>query len=363
MKANLYTTGKQAVNLSHHDDQTKPEMDKKCTGHVQSIKHNKTKEYQSGKKESNLHLNLKVLQWLGLWPCDKDSMCFKALFLRIAFYFAFTIQATINIVEIMDMTVNWGHLSNPTENIYTIGCSIMAIVKELTIIFNTKNIQSLVNILDNELAVPRKLGSPHEQEQIAKGCKKQARMFTLIFIPMCAFVGTSFSFVPFVDILLGHSTTGVSSQRPMPYTAWFPFNVTETPAYEVAYIYLSLETAYTSVYIAACDTLFVALIIHLGGQFQILQVSLRGIKVHAMKKVQAIDKERVRSGSIDLSSTKLPHSAISETEVSVHEKDVYLDTTKANKSSEEIYLSNEYLAAELQHHLKDCIKHHQILLK
>lgn len=362
MQANSYITENQTVHLSHHDNQMKPETDENCTGHVQSIKHDKTKEYQAGKKESNLHLNLTVLQWLGLWPC-KDSMWFKALFLHIAFCFAFTIQATIHIVEIMDIIVNWGHLNNLTENIYTIGCSIMAIVKELTIIFKTKNIQNLVEILDNELDVPRKQGSPQEQERIARACKKQARMFTLIFISMCAFVGTSFSFVPFVDILLGQSTTGVSSQRPMPYTAWFPFNVTETPAYEVAYIYLSLETAYTGTYIGSCDSLFVALIIHLRGQFQILQVSLRDIKVHAMKKVQATDKERITSGSINPSSTKLPHSAISETEVSAHEIDVYLDTTKVDKSSEEIYLNNEYLAAELQHHLKECIKHHQILLK
>ncbi|PNF32755.1 hypothetical protein B7P43_G04512, partial [Cryptotermes secundus] len=225
----------------------------------------------------NLHLNLTILQWLGLWSCNKGSTRFKALFLRIAFCFAFTIQATIHIVEIMDITVNWGHLSNPTENIYTIGCSIMAIVKELTIIFRTKNIQTLVNILDNELFVPRKQGSPQQQEEIARACKKEARMFTLIFISMCTFVGTSFSFVPFVDILLGHSATDVSSQRPMPYTAWFPFNVTETPAYEVAYIYLSLETTYTAIYIGSCDALFVALIIHLRGQFQILHVSLRDI--------------------------------------------------------------------------------------
>jgi hypothetical protein len=239
----------------------------------------------------------------------------------------------------------------------------VAIVKELTIIFKKNNIQNLVNILDNEPAVPRKQESLQHQEQIARACKKQARMFTLTFISMCAFVGTSFSFVPFADALLGHSTTGASSNRPMPYTAWFPFNVTETPAYEVAYIYLSLEAAYTAVYIACCDALFVALIIHLCGQFQILQVSLRDIKVHTLKKVQATGKETIRSGSINLSSTKLPHSAISETEVSVHEKDVYLDTTTADKSSEEIYLSNEYLAAELLHDLKECIKHHQILLK
>jgi hypothetical protein len=364
MQANSYKAGKQTVNLSHHEDQSKPEMDKKCsTGHVQSIKHDKTREYQSGKKVGNLHLNLTVLQWLGLWPCNKDSMCFKALFLRTAFCFAFTVQATINIVEIMDIIVNWGHLDNLAENIYTIGCSITAIVKELTIIFNTKNIQSLVNILDNELAVPIKQGSSQQKEQIARTCKNQARMFTLIFISMCAFVGTSFSFVPFADNLLGHSTTGVSSPRPMPYTAWFPFNVTETPAYEVAYIYMSLETTYTSVYIASCDALFVAIIIHLCGQFQILQVSLRDIKVHVMKTFQATDKERIRSGSINLSPTDLPHSAISETEVYAYENDVYLDTTKDNKSSEELDLSNEYLAAELQHHLKECIKHHQILLR
>jgi hypothetical protein len=232
----------------------------------------------------------------------------------------------------------------------------MAMVKELTIIFKTKNIQSLVNILDNELAVPRKNGSPQHQKQIVRACKKQARMFTLIFMSMCAFVGTSFSFVPFADILLDHSTTGSSSHRPMPVTAWFPFNVTETPAYEVAYIYLSLEAAYTGVYIASCDALFVALIIHLSGQFQILQASLRDIKADAMKKVQASDKEMIRSESINLSSTKLPHSAMSQTD---------FDITKADKSSVnlDICLSNQCIDAELQHHLKECIKHHQILLK
>jgi hypothetical protein len=361
MQAKLHTIGKQYVNLTDHEDQMKPETEK-CTGHVHSMEHDKPKEYQSEKKQSILHLNLTLLQWLGLWPCNKDSICFKALFLRAGFCFAFTIQATINIVEIMDIIMNWGHLSNLPENMYTIGCSLMAIVKELTIIFRTKNIQSLVNILDNELSVPRKQGSPQHQKQIERASKWQAKMFTLIFVSLCAFVGTSFSFVPFADMLVSQSTTGASSHRPMPYTAWFPFNVTETPVYEVVYIYMSLETTYTSIYIASSDALFVALIIHLSAQFQILQDSLRDIKAHAMKKVQAVDKEKIRSDSTNLSSTKLPHSAISEKEVSVNEKAIYFDFTEDDKSSE-IHFSNECLAAELQNHLKECIKHHQILLK
>jgi hypothetical protein len=362
MQAKLHTVGKQHVTLSDHENQMKSETEKKCTDHVHFKEYAKAKQYQSEKEQSILHLNLTLLQWLGLWPCKRDSMCFKALFLRTAFCFALTIQASINIVEIMDIIVNWGHLSNLPENIYTIGCSLMAIVKELTIIIRTKNIQSLVNILDNELAVPRKYGSPQHQEQIARASKRQARMFTLIFVSICAFVGTSFFFVPYADILLSNSTNGASSHRPMPYTAWFPFNVTETPVYEVVYIYMSLETTYTSVYIASSDALFVALIIHLSGQFQIVQVSLRDIKAHAMKRVQAVDKERIRSDSTNLSSTKLSHAFISETEVSMNEKDIYFDFKEDDKSSE-LHLSNESLAADLQNHLKECIKHHQILLK
>lgn len=344
----------------------KPETVKKHTGtgtgRAYSIKWDRMTEHQSEKKRSILHLNLTLLQWLGLLPCNKDSVPFKALFLRTAFYFAFTIQASINIVEIMDIIVNWGHLRNLPENIYTIGCSLMAIVKELTIIFRIKNIQGLVNTLDNELAVPRKQGSPQHHKQIAKARERQARMFTLIFVSMCAFVGTSFSFVPFADIVIGHPTTDASSHRPMPYAGWFPFNVTKSPVYEVVYIYMSLETTYTSIYIASCDSLFVALIIHLSGQFQILQVSLRDIKAQAMQKVQAMGKERIRSDSMNPSSTKLPHSAMSETDISANEKDLCFNIAKADISNE-TYLSNECLAAELQNHLKECIKHHQILLK
>lgn len=347
MQAKLHTIGKQYVNLTDHEDQMKPETEKQRTGHVHSMEHAEPKEYQSEKKQSILHLNLTLLQWLGLWPCNKDSMRFKALLLRAGFCFALSIQATINIVEVMDIIMNWGHLSNLPENIYTIGCSIMAIVKELTIVIRAKNIQNLVNILDNELSASSKQGSA-QHKQIERASKWQTRMFTLCFVSLCVFVGTSFSFVPFADLLVSRSTADASSHRPMPYTAWFPFNVTETPVYEVVYIYMSLETTYTSIYIASSDALFVALIIHLSGQFQILQGSLRDIKANAMKKLQTVDKDKIRSNSTDLSSTQLPHSAISE---------------KEDDESGEIHFSNERLAEEMQNHLKECIKHHQILLK
>lgn len=339
-------------------------MNEKSTCHVDSAKHVKTKEYQSGKK-SNLHLNLKILQWLGLWPCDEDTKHFKALFLRIIFCFAITIQASVNIVEIMDMVVNWGHLSNPTENIYTMGCSLTAIVKELTITFKTENIQHLVNILDNELAVPRKQGSPDYQKKIVKASKKQARTFTLVFISMCTFVGISYSFVPFIDTLLAHSSNETLSHRPMPYTAWFPFDVSETPVYEATYFYLALETALNGFYIPSCDALFITLIIHLCGQFQILQSSLRDIKKDAMKKVQTIHQERTSSNDTNFSSTKIPHSAISGTEESTHEKDVPFDITEAKKPSDnfDISFGNEDIDVELQYLLKQCIKYHQILLE
>jgi hypothetical protein len=262
----------------------------------------------------------------------------------------------------MDMAVNWGHLTNPTENVYTMGCSLTAIVKEVTIIFKSKNIQHLVNMLNNELAVPRKQGSPDYQKKTVKSCIRKAKMFTMIFISMCPFVSISYSFVPFIDTLLAHSDNK-TSHRPMPYTAWFPFDVSETPAYEATYFYLALETTFNGVYIPSCDALFVTLIIHLCGQFQILQASLTDIKSDAMKKVQATDKGMRRSNK-NSASTKTLHTISSEPEESGHEKAVHCDiNAEKHNGNSDTSFSNEDLDIELQYLLKQCIKHHQILLQ
>ena len=347
MKARLHTSRKKSLDLTDDEGQTKPKFQK-------STAHNKT-----NKNQNLLHLNLTILQWLGLWPCNEDSTYFKALFLRIVSCFVIIVQASINIAVIMDIVVNWGHLSNPTENIYLMACSITAIVKELTIIFRTKNIQHLVNILDNELAMPRQQGSSHYNE-IVRVSMKQARTFTLVFVSMCTFVGISYSFVPFTDIFLAHSSNNTSSHKPMPYTAWFPFDVTETPLYELAYFYLALNATLHGVYIPCCDALFVSLIIYLGGHFQILQSSLRHIKRDAVKNIQATDKERIRSNNINISSTKISQSAISETEESVH---IDINEVETFCDSFDISVIKEDLNTEWHYLLKQCIKHHQILLK
>jgi hypothetical protein len=290
-------------------------------------------------------------------------MHFKAQFLRIFFCFVITIQATINIAEIMDMVVNWGHLTNPAENVYMMGCSLTAIVKEVTIIFRTKNIKHLVNILNNEFAAPRKQGSPDYQKNILRSSKRQARMFTLIFISMCSFLGISCSFVPFTDSLLRYPGNK-TSHRPMPYTAWFPFNVSETPAYEAAYFYLSLAATIIGVYISCCDALFVTLIIYLCGQFQILQASLRHIKADAMKKVQETYKERIRRNNINSLSTKTLHVATSEPAESGNKKAVFCDIKdEKHNAYVDISPTSEDLDNEMQHLLTQCIKHHQILLQ
>jgi hypothetical protein len=363
MEVKLYTLEKKFVDLSDHESQMKPNMEKTSTSNIKSAENVKTKECQSAKKPNSLYLNLTILQWLGLWPCDEDTMHFKAQFLRIFFCFVITIQGTINIVQIMDMVVNWGHLTNPTENVYTMGCSMTAIVKEVTIILKTKNIKNLVNILNNELAAPRKQGSPDYQKKIVKSSIRQARMFTLIFISMCLFVGISYSFVPLIDTLLQHSGNK-TSHRPMPYTAWFPFDVSETPVYEAAYFYLALETTFNGVYIPCCDALFVTLIIHLCGQFQILQASLRDIKADAMKKVQATYKEKIRRNNINSSPTETVYAATLEPAEFGNEKAVHCDTNDEKHNAHiDIYLTNEDLDNEMQYLLKQCIKHHQILLQ
>lgn len=347
MDLKLHTRGKKFVG---HEHQIKPNM-KKSTSNIKSAEKVKTKEWQSAKPNS-LHLNLTILQWLGLWPCDEDTTHFKALFLRIFCCLVITIQASVNIAECMDMVVNWGHLNNPSENIYTMGCSLTAIVKEVTIILKTEKIKDLVNILNNKLAVQRKQGSS-EYQKIIKSSIKQARMFTLIFISMCSFVGTSYSFVPILDTLLLQYSGNETSHRPMPHSAWFPFDVSETPAYEAAYFYLALVAFFHGVYIPCCDTLFVTLIIHLCGQFQILQASLKNIKADAMKNVQATYRERIRRNSL---STKALHTATSEpAECGIKDE--------KHNARIDISLTDEDLDNEMQYLLKQSIKHHQILLQ
>jgi hypothetical protein len=61
-----------------------------------------------------------------------------ALFLHTAYCSVIILQASVITVEITDIVVNWGHLSNPTESTYIMGCSITPTVKEINDYFQDK---------------------------------------------------------------------------------------------------------------------------------------------------------------------------------------------------------------------------------
>jgi hypothetical protein len=181
------------------------------------------------------------------------------------------------------VAVAWSGFTDMLETIaYCISMTVCSL-KLRVIIFRSDEVQYITDAVQENFIIHSKELST-ENRNIIKNAIKLARKITFAFatIYTCSLViytilGPLISAsLPFQTEIAGNasSTHNVSNLK-LPFEVWFPVDVTGSPRFEIAYVYLSATGIINVWNIAAVEVFFMTNFIYITGQFELLCDAIR----------------------------------------------------------------------------------------
>lgn len=190
---------------------------------------------------------------------------------------------TITLSVYIHVAVAWSGFTDMLETIaYCISMTVCAL-KFRVIIFRSTEVQHITDAVQENFIIHSKELST-ENRNIIKNAIKLARKITIAYatIYTCSLViytilGPLISAsVPFQAERAGNDSSILDvSNLKLPFEIWFPVDVTRSPRFEIAYVYLSATGIINVWNIVAIEVFFMTNFIYITSQFELLCDSIR----------------------------------------------------------------------------------------
>jgi hypothetical protein len=310
-----------------------------------------------------LVFNVNLLRYLGIWPCEDGAPVWKKSLNRIMIPFILLQLVAFYITELIDFFINWGNITVLTEIMCQMSANTLIIFKITYIVYRRTQFNKLINVLEDNFFMPEEVINKG-QESVVKNCDRQVKVFTIFYLCLGFFTGFFWICIPFID--------QDNKTNALPFQAWTPFDITELTHYIIAYTVHVFHSFIFVLYIPAIGMFIAGMILHACGQFKLLRTSLIGVGDIVLQRIRmenqmptfeirvsASNTERTskmyydrynnvyinKSGDSNISGRPI-RSLKNIRESHSNMSGVHMDMNK------EIFLS-----------LKECIVHHQIILR
>ena len=211
--------------------------------------------------KSIVKFNILALKLIGLWPSEDDTYqrnfySFYSATVLIVFVCGHNVFQTINVFLVLD------DLEAFTATIFVTLTCIGGVLKAYSLIQNMDTLKKLFVTLRSEMFQPKISQMDLIQPSI--------RVWTLIYnslcvmAALCAFFWTTY---PILD----------KSEYRLPFLAWYPFETSVSPNYELTYLYQIISVYYIEMVNFNIDALIAALNMFIGAQCDILCDNLRNL--------------------------------------------------------------------------------------
>ncbi|XP_077284425.1 odorant receptor Or1-like [Arctopsyche grandis] len=208
-----------------------------------------------------LDLNLAIMTISGIWP----PKCFDNTW-RIHAYRAYSIMGVgffyivFMLTEIINMIVVFGDMEKTVEASFLLLTHFSQLLKTiLVVVFNTR-IRDIVERLDDPVF---NRGKPEHLPMILKSMnivKKDTRLF----LTMATLTVLLWAIFPLLEL----------NDRQLPLKAWYPFDIKETPIFQIIYLYQIISGLMNAMVNISMDTLGSGIMALTAGQLDILNYEL-----------------------------------------------------------------------------------------
>ncbi|XP_068915595.1 odorant receptor 46a-like isoform X1 [Tenebrio molitor] len=214
--------------------------------------------------KSTIRTNLLMLRLTGLWPESDDGY-------KLDLYTFYAICAKVlndvnNFFQTCYIFEIYTDLQALASTFFVLGTDWLASIKVYYFMRKIKTIKRLLKELESEEFQPRSEHQKISLEPTLKSWKVIYAAFWIVTVPALS----SVSIFPIID--------GSARHHRLPFWAWYPYDTTTSPNYEVTYFYQVVGIWFLAICNINMDTLMAALMMYTVTQCDILCNNLRNIK-------------------------------------------------------------------------------------
>jgi hypothetical protein len=214
--------------------------------------------------KSTIRTNLLMLRLTGLWPESDDGY-------KLDLYTFYAICAKVlndvnNFFQTCYIFEIYTDLQALASTFFVLGTDWLASIKVYYFMRKIKTIKRLLKELESEEFQPRSEHQKISLEPTLKSWKVIYAAFWIVTVPALS----SVSIFPIID--------GSARHHRLPFWAWYPYDTTTSPNYEITYFYQVVGIWFLAICNINMDTLMAALMMYTVTQCDILCDNLRNIK-------------------------------------------------------------------------------------
>ncbi|KAJ3663323.1 hypothetical protein Zmor_007614 [Zophobas morio] len=219
-----------------------------------------------------ISVNILMLKLVGLWP-EKRGSYKPNLYTLYAFISVVGIMGSHNFFQTMNICFVYKDLEALAASIFITTTDVLVSVKMCFFIQNINIVKKVILSLNDDAFQPKS----KKQVQMLRS---SLNFWKLVYVWYFAMVGITSTIWLILPIL-----TGTFQNKQLPLDAWYFYNTTTSPLYEITYVYQCVAIAFLVVSTINIDSLILAMMIYIIGQCDNLCDSLKHLEVNEKQNV------------------------------------------------------------------------------
>jgi hypothetical protein len=310
-----------------------------------------------------MHFNF-LLHISGLLPPDNATPKIRMLHtVLLTVIFALNILALSG--QTMAVYAHWGDIPLIATITSHLTGLLLTVIGCLYFLHNRNKFMALVDLLRMEFLTKMK----SKYVEFIEVAERQVKVTAILAAPIAISVGALWTIAPFLsknesdNFENNNSTNGETNVRPLLFVMWTPFDVQESPRFEIIIVLQFLVVSLPILMIFSVDTMFVSLMSHATAQFKTLVAMLNdmheNISENELHRTERMSPVHVSSDNSPVKETltsargNIPHEYPSGTEE--HSGSPSSETARPEDSHADEDVCRLYLI--------QCIKHHNEIIR
>ncbi|XP_076756100.1 odorant receptor 94b-like [Xylocopa sonorina] len=214
------------------------------------------------------------LSLCGCWLPPSWTSPTKKLLYNLFTLIPWSILHTHVVAQILDIIINVENQDEFSDNIYMTPTVLISGCKMTSLVIHRKEILSLINDLEKNPFLTVTKEEVRIQRRFNKIIARNVIVYMILVLSCLMWVSVRTFFTDFKD-------------RKLMLRAWLPYDYSEQLSYTFTYVYQVTTSTLTCFTNVGCDSLFGGLLIHIYGQFEILEERLKNIEqdgIHLAKQ-------------------------------------------------------------------------------
>ncbi|CAH0691651.1 unnamed protein product [Spodoptera exigua] len=207
----------------------------------------------------SVSISLTALQIVGFWAPENLTETQRSMYKWFGVFSFMFMLGTYIFIQVVDLFMIWGDIPLMTGTAFLLFTNMAQAAKIVNITVRKQRIQNIVNDSDKVLSEVQTLA----QKEIVKSCNREMIVLQVLYFSLTLVTG------------LGWATSAEKHQLPL--RAWYPYDTTKSPAYELTYVHQVGALLIAAFLNVGKDTLVAALTAQCRCRLRLLGLSLRSL--------------------------------------------------------------------------------------